>query len=127
MVAVPPFFFSTLAAILQGANLSNIITGAIEEANALAHPKPQPSSSSSSFASIAGPVIKRNFPDPSAIKVDGVWHAFATNNRNGGPHVQVATSNDFKTWTYLEKDALPTVGAWSNGVGIWAPDVVQLV
>lgn len=127
VVAVPPAFFSTIAAILQAAHLSQIITGAIEEASALAHLKPQPSSSSSTFASVAGPVIKRNFPDPSAIKVGHVWHAFATNNANGGPHVQVAVSNDFESWTYLEKDALPTVGPWSNGVGIWAPDVVQLV
>jgi beta-xylosidase len=127
MVAVPPAFFSTIAAILQAAHPSQIIIGAIEEASALAYFKPQLSLLSSTFTSVTGPVIKRNFPDPSAIKVEHVWHAFATNDVNGGPHVQVAVSNDFESWTYLEKDALPTVGPWSNGVGIWAPDVVQLV
>jgi hypothetical protein len=123
IVALPPIFFSSITAILQAANLSQIIHGAIREAHSLPEPKLQ---STYPFASINGPVIHQNFPDPSAIKVGDVWHAFATNNKDG-PNVQVASSHNFDSWTYLDKDALPDAGPWSTGKGIWAPDVVQLV
>lgn len=122
MVAVPPYFFSTIATVLQAANLSRITTGAISEALG---PISRPTSNST-FASVAGPVIQRNFPDPSAIKVGDIWHAFATNNNNDG-QVQVATSMDFESWTYLNINALPDAGPWSTGKAVWAPDVVQLV
>ncbi|KAK0467986.1 Arabinanase/levansucrase/invertase [Desarmillaria tabescens] len=75
-------------------------------------------------ASITGPVIQSNFPDPSVIQVDGMWYAFSTNS--GGLNIPVATSSDFNTWTVTGKDALPTVGTWSNGRDVWAPDVIQL-
>lgn len=40
----------------------------------------------------------------------------------------MATSTDNETWTYLQgQDALPVVGAWATGGGVWAPDVIQLV
>ena len=75
--------------------------------------------------SVNGPVIAANFPDPSIIQVGSSWYSFATNN--GVHNVQIATSNDFNTWTVLDQDALPRVGAWSNGQNVWAPDVVQVV
>ena len=100
-------------------------------------PVPQTSSTvfsfpdSNPFASIAGPHISSNFPDPAVISVDGISYAFATNNRQRAPNrinVQVATSTDNQTWTLLDgHDALPTVGTWETGAGVWAPDVVQLV
>ena len=77
------------------------------------------------------PVIDSNFPDPAYIKVGGTYWAFAT-NKHADPHsgqinVQVARSNDFQDWDLLgDVDALPTVGAWSIGSHVWAPDVVQL-
>ncbi len=76
--------------------------------------------------SIAGPVIKDNFPDPSVIQVGSTYYAFATNN--GVQHIPYASSPDFKSWTVAAgRDALPRVGAWSNGKDVWAPDVVQVV
>ncbi len=76
--------------------------------------------------SIAGPVIQSNFPDPAVIQVGSTWYAFATNN--GAQHIPYATSPDFNTWTVAEgQDALPSVGGWSNGNNVWAPDVIQLV
>nr|AFW16060.1 putative beta-xylosidase [Phanerodontia chrysosporium] len=73
---------------------------------------------------ITGPVITSNFPDPSFVKgLDGTWYAFSTNS--GGKHVPVANSPDFITWTLTGADALPTVGAWSTGGDVWAPDVIQ--
>lgn len=42
-------------------------------------------------------------------------------------HIQMATSTDNQTWTYLQgQDALPQSGAWATGARVWAPDVVQL-
>ncbi|VDB87791.1 unnamed protein product [Peniophora sp. CBMAI 1063] len=73
--------------------------------------------------SINGPVITDNFPDPAILTVDGTYYVFSTNS--GGKNVPVQTSTDFVNWTPLA-DALPTVGAWSTGVNIWAPDVIQL-
>jgi len=104
---------------------------AVREANApLQSSAPSAGASSSAFATVLGPVVDLNFPDPSIIHIDGVSYAFATNNRAvGGPmiHVQMATSTDNETWTYLNgQDALPRVGAWATGARTWAPDVVQL-
>ena len=76
--------------------------------------------------SIAGPVIKDNFTDPSVIQVGSTYYAFATNN--GVQHIPYASSPDFKSWTVAAgRDALPRVGAWSNGKDVWAPDVIQVV
>jgi hypothetical protein len=85
----------------------------------------------STFATVLGPVVDLNFPDPTIIHLDGISYAFATNNRGiGGSmiHVQMATSTDNETWSYLQgQDALPVVGAWATGGRVWAPDVVQVV
>jgi hypothetical protein len=63
--------------------------------------------------------------------VDGISYAFATNNRQPAPkhiNIQVAVSTDNQTWTLVDQhDALPNLGAWETGAGVWAPDVVQLV
>ena len=85
----------------------------------------------SCFTTVLGPVVDLNFPDPTIIHVDGISYAFATNNRGVGGkmiHVQMATSTDNETWTYLQgRDALPDVGSWATGGRVWAPDVVQVV
>lgn len=85
----------------------------------------------SSFATVRGPVVDLNFPDPTIIYHNGTSYAFATNNRGVGGkmiNVQMATSTDNKTWTYLQgRDALPDVGTWATGGRVWAPDVVQVV
>jgi len=75
--------------------------------------------------SVSGAVFAENFPDPALIEVDGVWYAFATNGL--GKVVPMASSSDFNSWSILGSDALPTVGAWSNGANVWAPDVIRRV
>ncbi|KAF8915546.1 glycosyl hydrolase [Mucidula mucida] len=75
--------------------------------------------------SISGVVIDSDFADPAWIQVGDSYWAFSTTS--GGLHVPMATSSDFNTWTRVSGyDALPTVGAWSTGINVWAPDVVQL-
>ena len=80
---------------------------------------------------INGPVISSNFPDPSAIYVDGTWYAFGTNDhfQDGpkGQNIQIATSTDFVHWTLTGKDALPTIGKWAYKTAIWAPNVIRRV
>jgi len=75
--------------------------------------------------SVSDAVITDNFPDPALIEVDGVWYAFATNGL--GKKIPTASSSDFNSWSILDSDALPTVGAWSNGANVWAPDVIRRV
>ncbi|KIW27005.1 uncharacterized protein PV07_06787 [Cladophialophora immunda] len=131
MVAIPTYLLASTAVSSLGP--------LTPRGTVIRSPDPLPQSSSSTllsspdsspFASILGPHISSNFPDPAVIYVDGVSYAFATNNRALGPdlvHVQVATSTDNQTWTLLDHhDALPTLGAWETGAGVWAPDVVQL-
>lgn len=128
-------------ALLASSLLSNIPNaGPLNAAvryfqNAVRHVEPPPlaprSTRSTSFDTVIGPVVNPNFPDPTIIHIDGTSYAFATNNRGAGGtiiHVQMATSTDNETWTYLQgQDALPVVGAWATGGGVWAPDVIQLV
>ncbi|KAK3074420.1 hypothetical protein LTR53_003151 [Teratosphaeriaceae sp. CCFEE 6253] len=83
----------------------------------------------------AGPMMGGvNFPDPSIIKVDGVWYLFATRTRGNNINIQIATSPDFQTWRLVknsdgkQKDALPALPAWvlSSSPNTWAPDVKRL-
>ena len=134
MVAIP-------TALLASSILSNIPNAAPLNAavryfeNAVRHVESPPmvarSDPASSFATVLGPVVDLNFPDPTIIHLDGTSYAFATNNRGAGGkmvHVQMATSTDNETWTHLQgQDALPVVGAWATGGRVWAPDVVQVV
>jgi hypothetical protein len=80
--------------------------------------------------------ITANFPDPSIIKVNGTWYAFATHTRGGtGPKIQVAQSINFEDWSVVKNadgsqfDALPVLPAWVRMANYltWAPDVSQLV
>lgn len=73
-------------------------------------------------------VLDTNFPDPSVIKTDAGYYAFATTGN--GVNVQVARSEDFSSWDLLSgTDALP--GPFPDWVATspntWAPDVVQSV
>ena len=86
------------------------------------------------------PVIPGNFADPSIIRVDNKWFAFATNARgdtkdHSGPNVQISTSPDGKKWTKPDgkTDALPNPGCWvdkgapgTDGADVWAPHVIEL-
>lgn len=131
MVAIPAYLLASSAVTSLGP---------LTPRNAVIRsPQPSPQAATTSvsdpapnpFASVLGPLVETNFPDPAIIYIDGVSYAFATNNRGVGAdmiHVQVATSTDNHTWTLLDhQDALPHVGAWGTGARVWAPDVVQVV
>jgi beta-xylosidase len=74
-------------------------------------------------------MVVNNFPDPGLLKYNNTWYAYGTNPKKNSPlvhiHVPVAVSKDFLTWTVLDRDALPTVGAWEAKENHWAPDVIQ--
>lgn len=80
--------------------------------------------------STPAPVINSNFADPAVMRVDGVYHAYATNS--GGKNIQHETSTDLVHWT-PQPDAAPTLGAWVGACSfapggatdhcVWAPDV----
>ncbi|KAJ5124987.1 Glycoside hydrolase family 43 [Penicillium bovifimosum] len=68
--------------------------------------------------------LNTDFPDPSFLKAaDNKWYAFGTNGN--GKRVQVATSDDFVSWTLLDVEALPTLSSWETDIDHWAPDVVM--
>lgn len=100
--------------------------------------KPQGSHSTNPTSAL----FPANFADPSIIKVDGHYYAFATNHKpaHGGKdfvNVPLATSSDFTTgWKFLDDNnghqVLPDPGAWAikNSDGnaqVGAPDVNQIV
>ena len=73
-----------------------------------------------------------DFPDPSAVKYNGAYYAFATNS--AGTNTQVATSSNFVTWNVISGyDALPDPGIWTTATAsanwkdasVWAPNVIQ--
>ncbi|PFG41490.1 glycosyl hydrolase family 43 [Isoptericola jiangsuensis] len=80
------------------------------------------------------PVVDEDFPDPDVLLVDGVYHAYATNNV--AQKVQHRTSRNLKEWK-AEPDAAPGIGeAPGDWVGpcrtlpdgsvdycVWAPEV----
>jgi hypothetical protein len=71
-------------------------------------------------------VINSDFPDPGFVRnTDGTWYAFSTNGN--GKRVQVPRSTDFKIWTLLNKEALPTLAGWETERDHWAPDVIRRV
>jgi len=98
--------------------------------------------------------IFANFPDPAILQHEGTWYAYATNNAAGVldqplnissqrnvtiSNVQLATSQDFVTWTVQDptNDPLPRLGAWAkyaqtegpvttnHSANVWAPEVLK--
>ncbi|KIV85148.1 hypothetical protein PV11_00880 [Exophiala sideris] len=125
MVAIPAFLLASSAVTSLGPlTPRDTVIRSPEPAEA------HTTSNSSLFASVQGPLISTQFADPAIIAHNGISYAFATNNKGVGAdriNVQVATSTDNKTWTLMDHhDALPHVGAWETGAGVWAPDVVQV-
>lgn len=66
------------------------------------------------------PVLDRDFPDPTVIRANGKYYAYAT--QSGGANIQVATSADLQHWQLLG-DALPVAPTWAN-THYWAPHVL---
>ena len=90
---------------------------------------PKDDQSTTNTKSLSGPKFDHVFADPSVIKVDDShYYAYATQDKKHT--VPVATSEDFSTWTYSDKDALPELPKWASQGQykfIWAPEVTQFV
>ncbi|MFV2172123.1 family 43 glycosylhydrolase [Actinomadura sp. LOL_016] len=68
------------------------------------------------------PVIASNFADPDVIKHDGVYYAYATNDR--GVRLPVARASAVGgPWERLNSDGLSALGAWAADGRTWAPEV----
>ena len=78
----------------------------------------------SSSPAIAPFQIDSDFPDPGALVVGDTVYAYATNTP--AVNVQVATSDDMRSWKVQEKDALPELPAWAAPGKTWAPGPVRL-
>lgn len=68
---------------------------------------------------LQNPVLDRDFPDPTVIRAEGKYFAYATQS---GANIQVATSDDLQHWKWLG-DALPVRPVWAN-THFWAPHVL---
>ncbi|TWI87007.1 glycoside hydrolase family 43 protein [Chitinophaga japonensis] len=75
---------------------------------------------------IVNPVLDTDFPDPTVIRANGKYYAYATQTRRDGRmlNIQVASSADLQHWTVLG-DALPQKPAWASTTqDFWAPHVL---
>jgi len=80
--------------------------------------------SSQAFATITGPVLSPNFPDPAVLQVGNTLYAYSTNS--GGKNIPWASStNGGSSWTISNSDALPNVGSWATTGLTWAPHVID--
>lgn len=73
---------------------------------------------------ISNPVLDQNFADPTVIRANGKYYAYATNSHVNGKelHIQVASSVDLQHWTIIG-DALPEKPSWGSH-DFWAPHVL---
>ncbi len=82
------------------------------------------------FAQFSGkktnPVLNIDFPDPTVIRTNGMYYAYATQANHEGKmiNIQVASSADLFNWNYIG-DALPQKPVWANETqSFWAPHVL---
>lgn len=73
---------------------------------------------------ISNPVFNVNFPDPTIIRVDDNYYAYATNATINGKsyNIPVAVSKDLQVWE-IAGDALPSKPDWATK-DFWAPHVL---
>jgi len=73
---------------------------------------------------LKNPVLNQNFPDPTVIRANGKYYAYATNSSINGKflHIQVAVSKDMQHWKVIG-DALPQKPSWAEK-DFWAPHVL---
>jgi beta-xylosidase len=73
------------------------------------------------------PVYGGDFPDPSIIRVNNTYYAFATQSAGGHPVIQRLTSTDHLHWKVTaEPEALKALPAWADDSGTWSPEVVLI-
>jgi arabinan endo-1,5-alpha-L-arabinosidase len=68
---------------------------------------------------LTNPVLDKDFPDPTVIRVNGKYYAYATQGRG---HIQVSVSEDLQHWSD-PADALPVKPVWADK-HFWAPHVL---
>ncbi len=73
---------------------------------------------------IINPVFNVNFPDPTIIRVNDTYYAYATNGPIQGQNfnIPVAVSKDLQTWR-IASDALSVKPTWATK-DFWAPHVL---
>ena len=69
------------------------------------------------------PVLLEEVVQALALRVDGTYHAYATNTADA--NVQTLTSKNLVDWK-RGPDALPKVGKWAYTGKTWAPEVLAL-
>jgi beta-xylosidase len=99
-------------------------TAACTSSDGPPQPPPSPPPVTEEVATYTNPVHAADTPDPQAIRVGDTWHLFHTNA--GGRNVPMLTSPDLVTWTPVDGDALPRLGAWATPGKTWAPEVIAL-
>src|ERR1700751_5042569 len=68
-----------------------------------------------------------DFPDPSVMRVGGLYFAFATQAAGGHPAIQRLVSTDHEHWVVPNpSDALVALPSWAENAGTWGPDVTQI-
>jgi arabinan endo-1,5-alpha-L-arabinosidase len=75
--------------------------------------------------SYANPVLNADFADPTVIRADGNYYAYATQTERDGRmlNIQVARSANLVEWTHAG-DALPVKPTWASKTqDFWAPHV----
>src|SRR2546425_11981182 len=74
--------------------------------------------------SYTNPVLDADFPDPTVIRANDKYYAYATQSVVNGKllNLQVASSKDLQHWT-IEGDALPQKPSWASS-SFWAPHVL---
>jgi len=75
---------------------------------------------------IQNPVLNKNFADPTVIKANGKYYAYATQSKVDGNvwNIQIASSTDLQHWQ-MEADALPQKPSWAKTTqDFWAPHVL---
>ncbi|MEN0086487.1 MAG: glycoside hydrolase family 43 protein [Leifsonia sp.] len=83
-----------------------------------------PAPSAESSPAVAPFQVDSDFPDPGALVVGDRVYAYATNTP--AVNVQVATSDDMKTWTLSDRDAMPDLPSWALPGKTWAPGPAEL-
>lgn len=69
---------------------------------------------------LTNPVLGKDFPDPTVVRINGKYYAYAT--QGAGGHIQVSVSQDLQHWSN-PADALPVKPVWADK-HFWAPHVL---
>ncbi|HEX2381234.1 MAG TPA: glycoside hydrolase family 43 protein, partial [Acidimicrobiales bacterium] len=82
---------------------------------------------SAATVALRPPVVDRDAPDPTVVRVDDTYYSFTTNVGlfGGIANVPVSRSSDLTNWTLIA-EALPTLGSWAAVGFTWAPSVTQI-